>query len=278
MLGLRVRLAVILVGIAAGSLCLCPTAWASDTFTLTNNSSYTLPYYGGSPLPCSSGVFAATSTSDSFNAAPGSSSSVTLSQSPFSSCDATYPSTSIPVGTVDGVPGGGLPVNYGANPPLWYFDPDDPVAGSASLSCYDNSYMAQYVAMSASGMTCTATNTPSTPTINIISSLAVTDDPHYALVSVELFAKNRRAAAHVEVRLTRHGASSTGHNIDVGRDELLVGWPQLIMVPLDPATRQLVAKGKEVKLRAVVGRDDGGRGKGDRKMLVVREYRGDPLR
>ena len=82
----------------------------------------------------------------------------------------------------------------------------------------------------------------------------------------------------MEVRLTRHGASSTGHNIDVGRDELLVGWPQLIMVPLDPATRQLVAKGKEVKLRAVVGRDDGGRGKGDRKMLVVREYRGDPLR
>ena len=211
-------------------------------------------------------------------ATPGSSSSLTLSQSAFSSCDSTYPSTSIPVGTVDGVPDGGEPVNYGGNPPLWYFDPDDPTVGSASLSCYANSYMAQYVAMSANGLTCTATNTPSASVVNVVSSLAVSDDPHYALVSVELFSRHRRAAAHVAVRLTRRGASNTGHHIDVGRELLVVGWPELVTVPLDSTTRHLVAKGKEVKMRVVVRRDDGGRGKGDSKMLVLREYRGDTLR
>jgi hypothetical protein len=278
---LRLVAMVVVTGMTPIGLGFASSAFASDTFTVQNNSTYTLWSFTGAQ-PCATGMFAAGSTS-SPTLPPGASSSITLSSSPFSSCLGSWPFGGDPDGSEFG-PGGGIQPSGGTSP-QWTFTPDDPTVGSASLACSDNQYMAPYVEMSVSGLTCIATNTPSTPTINLISSAAFTDDPRYALVTVEMFAKNRLAAAHVKVALTRQGASAkkrrpkqTGPSVDVGHEELLVGWPELITVPLDKATRQILAKGKEVKMRAVVGRDDGGRGKGASKMLVFREYRGDTLR
>jgi hypothetical protein len=278
---LRLVAMFVVTGMTVIGLGFASSAFASDTFTLQNNSTYTLWSFAG-PQPCATGMLAATST-ESPTLPPGASSSITFSDSPFSSCLGTWPFGDDPDGSEYGA-GGGIEPSSGTTP-QWTFTPDDPSVGSPSLACSDNQYMAPYVEMSSSGLTCTATNTSSTPTINVISSAAFTDDPKYALLTVELFAKNRLAAAHVEVTLTRQGASTDKQgpkqarpSVDVGHEELLVGWPELITVPLDQATRQILAKGKEVKMRAVVGRDDGGRGKGDSKMLVVREYRGDTLR
>jgi hypothetical protein len=234
---------------AAGvGLVVAGSAWASDTFYLQNNSSTTLVSQTAA-VPCSTGLFASLGGTDG----PGQTSSLTLDANPFSSCQPTEAGDN---------GGGGYALS---NPELtWEFDADDPAFGAASLTCYADNYLAQYLTFSVSGLTCTVTNTPNAPTVRFVSSGGAWA-PRGAIrnvmidVPVELFSR-RPTSAHVRVTLLTGMVAkraSSGAQVDVGEAELVSGHPRSIRIRLDSAVQRALADHKRRKLSVHVQRDDG---------------------
>jgi hypothetical protein len=153
----RFRLAALLAPLAAGLL-FAPLALADDTFTLVNDSSTaTLQNRWGPPVnqdmpPCTSGAFL---NGNPYKFGPGAQGSITLSRSPFSSCDSS----------MQEIQGGYA--NYGDGG-RWTWAPDDPTTGPASLtSCSVSSSIGGGIetlqaSVNQNTLTCTITDTAPT--------------------------------------------------------------------------------------------------------------------
>ncbi len=128
------RLILIPLCASLASLVFAASAMASDTFTMHNYSTYPLDSsVGGSA--CATGAFA---VEGGAQVEAGETATVTLERSGFS-CD---PSFSTSGGT-----------SFGGS---WYFEPDDPAIGEASLECGIEGEAAEWIEITKSELTCTA--------------------------------------------------------------------------------------------------------------------------
>lgn len=240
----------ILVALAVGSFCTA-TAWASDTFTLVNNSTWALggTWFGYMP-PCTGGAF----SNEPYAIAKGQSASITLSRGAFTSCDG-----SISISGYDS-----------ANGATWYFNPDDPTVGPASIaSCYAEPSLASIVVFSINGLTCTASDPPSVPVASVVASTAALrgDD---AFIPVQFFAK-KPISGHARIDVVVRDLK--GRLRGRGVQTIGVGWPRVVQVPVDRALRQQVAKQKQVNVLVTVRRIDGKPGNGDHLRLILQADR-----
>ena len=259
------RLGGVLAALAAGLLLSAPSASASDTFGLDNDSKVaTLSGYSlwgkGNTInaECRTGPFPGP-TENQFFFNPGDSGSITLSQNPFSKCphfinpltqnDITSPYLS--AGT-------------------WFWIADDPFIGYAHLTCQTvGQYGSQLIYAQVDGLTCTfADSTGASAGSFTSSAVPIRDGDGVALVQhfPSSAATPNADSARYEIVIRRKG--------DVhGREQetLVSGRARKVEVDLSRELRERVAEKGFVKVKAILRRVDGAAGSGHRTTLTVGE-------
>lgn len=238
-----------LVALAIGSFCIA-TALASDTFTLANNSRWPLggDWFGYVP-DCTSGPF----SNNEYMINKGQSASIELARGPFTTCYGTI--------SISGYDGG--------NGHTWYFNPDDPYSGGASItSCYGEPSLASLVVFSINGLTCTGSEPSSVPEAHFVASAAAVRHGS-AFIPVQLYAKPTSGNARIDVDVRDRKGRLRGHAVET----IGVGWPRAVQVPVDRALSRQVGKQKHVNVSVTVRRVDGKPGSGDHLPLILQTDR-----
>lgn len=279
------RFVAVLGTLVVGLLLQGPSASASDTFSLKNDSKVasllgTSLWGKGNTMAagCRTGPFPGpTLTPFTFN--PGDRGSITLSQDPFSSClpginpliDNTIQSPDLTNGT-------------------WVWIASDPVIGYASLTCsvLDQSG-SRLLESSVDGLSCTISDGSNGDAGSFGSSAAPVRGGE-AVAYVQHFAGSKRGSADGRVAKSA-GTKGSGR----GRYEVILrdrkgnvhgrmttsivsGPPRRVRVPISGALQKQVAKKDFVQVEASLKRVDGKGGTGDRATIaVMKDHSGLPF-
>ena len=258
------RLVAVLGAVAVGLLLSAPSASASDTFSLENDSKvatlFGISLWGkGNTInsECRTGPFPGP-TEDGFTFNPGATGSITLSQNPFSKCpDFINPLIDNSIES---------PYLMGGT---WIWIADDPFVGDASLSCETaGQYGSQLVSSRVDGLTCTLTDAASETGSFSSSAVPIRDGEGVALVQhvPNTAATPTADSARYEIVIRRKG--------DVhGRKQATIvsGRARKVELPVSDELRERVDERGFVKVKAILRRVDGVPGSGHRTTLKLME-------